>query len=70
MGELNEYAGCKIERTSESMKFTQPVLLQSFKDEFAFPNYTFNTSAIQGQVLQAIQEGEEVSPEVQREYRG
>ena len=46
------------------------MLLQSFKDEFALPNYTFETPAIQGQVLQAVKEGEDVSPEVQREYRG
>ena len=26
--------GCKIERTDSSIKFTQPVLLQSFEDEF------------------------------------
>ena len=68
--ELYEHVGCKIEKTSDSMKFTQPVLLQSFKDEFALPNYTFDTPAIQGQVLEAVKEGEEVSPEVQREYRG
>ena len=60
VGELNEYVGCKIERTNDSMKFTQPVLLQSFKDEFALPNYTFDTPAIQGQVLRAVKE-EEVS---------
>ena len=46
------------------------MLLQSFKDEFSLPNYTFDIPAIQGQVLQAVKEGEEVSPEVQREYRG
>ena len=39
---------------NDSMKITQPVLLQSFKDEFALPNYTFDTPAIQGQVLQAV----------------
>ena len=35
-GELNEYVGCKIiKNTSEKwLKFTQPVLTQSFKDEF------------------------------------
>ena len=34
-GELNEYVGCKITRPNkDSLKFTQPVLLQSFEDEY------------------------------------
>jgi hypothetical protein len=34
--EMNEYVGCKIERDLEepSLRMTQPVLLQSFEDEF------------------------------------
>jgi hypothetical protein len=34
--EMNEYVGCKIERDPEepSLRITQPVLLQSFEDEF------------------------------------
>jgi hypothetical protein len=36
VGEMNEYVGCKIERDLEapSLCMTQPVLLQSFEDEF------------------------------------
>jgi hypothetical protein len=26
--------GCKIDRNEDSVKFTQPVLIQSFEDEF------------------------------------
>jgi hypothetical protein len=35
-GEVKEFVGCKIDydRKNKSMKLTQPVLLQSFKDEF------------------------------------
>jgi hypothetical protein len=35
-GELKEYVGCKIDHDREArrLKITQPVLLQSFKDEF------------------------------------
>ena len=35
-GELSEYVGCKIDhdKLRHTLKFTQPVLLQSFKDEF------------------------------------
>jgi hypothetical protein len=52
MGELNEYVGCKIDRDEDSVKFTQPVLIQSYEDEF-YLNKTRQvfTSAEQGKVL-------------------
>ena len=36
VGEVKEYVGCKIDRNARerSIKITQPVLLQSFMDEF------------------------------------
>jgi hypothetical protein len=36
VGEMNKYVGCKIERDLEEplLRMTQPVLLQSFEDEF------------------------------------
>ena len=36
VGVLNEYIGCKLDwnREQGSMKVTQPILLQSLKDEF------------------------------------
>ena len=36
VGKLNEYVGCKINFNQEEgwIKLTQPVLLQSFEDEF------------------------------------
>jgi hypothetical protein len=34
IGELTEYMGCKIERTDDYVKYTQPVLLKSFVDGF------------------------------------
>jgi len=34
VGELNEYVECKIKQTDSTIRFTQPVLLQSFGDEF------------------------------------
>jgi hypothetical protein len=34
LGELNEYGGCKIDINEDSVRFTQPVLLQSYEDEF------------------------------------
>ena len=34
VGELKEYIGCKLDRTNDSIKITQPVLMQSYTDEF------------------------------------
>jgi hypothetical protein len=31
---LNEYVGCKIDKGEDFVKFTQPVLLQSYEDGF------------------------------------
>jgi hypothetical protein len=33
-----EYIGCKIDRKKNLMKLTQPVLIQSFEDEFDLSN--------------------------------
>eukprot|EP00957_Ditylum_brightwellii_P169271 12883421-Ditylum_brightwellii.AAC.1 len=40
VGEVNEYVGCKIERDKKEKSFTfaQPVLIQSFNDEFELSN--------------------------------
>jgi hypothetical protein len=36
---MNEYVGCKRERNKKErwIRFTQPVLLQSYTDEFSIP---------------------------------
>ena len=34
LGELKEYVGCKVERTERFIRFTQPVKIQRFIDEF------------------------------------
>jgi hypothetical protein len=40
LGNMDEYVGCRLERNVEErwIKFTQPVQLQSFKDEFGLPD--------------------------------
>jgi hypothetical protein len=40
VGELNEYVGCKVEYNRDEgwMRMTQPVLIQSFEDEFELPS--------------------------------
>ena len=69
IGELNEYVGCKIERTEDSFKLTQPVLLQSYQDEFKIPNSeTPRTPAAPKEVLQKTEEMY-LTPEEQKTYR-
>ena len=58
LGELEEYVGCKIEHNKEEgwMCLTQPVLLQSYADEFNLPDdKEFVTPAVPGQVLQGVE---------------
>jgi hypothetical protein len=38
VGEMKEYIGCKIDRKGGQLKLAQPLLLQSFIDEFDLPN--------------------------------
>ena len=53
VGELQEYVGCKVEynKVNGTMKLTQPVLVQSFADEFELPTKEFTTPMAPGQVL-------------------
>jgi hypothetical protein len=72
VGELKEYIGCKIEHNKEKrfMKLTQPVLLQSFEDEFNLPDgRTPNTPAEPGSVLKSGKEEDCISSREQKIYR-
>ena len=62
VGEVREYVGCKIDRDwkNGSMKFTQPVMLQSFKDEFETSDRKPNTPAEAGTVLAKSSESAKV----------
>jgi hypothetical protein len=54
VGELDEYVGCKVERNfvDNTIKLTQPVMLQSFIDEFELPiGKAPNTPATPGDAL-------------------
>jgi hypothetical protein len=52
IGELTEYVGCKVERTKDYVRFTQPVLLQSYVDEFSIESgRSVRTPAESGKVL-------------------
>jgi hypothetical protein len=60
--DIKEYVGCKIERTNNSLKFTQPVLMQSYKDKFELSKKSYKTPAPAGSVLEAGKKEEALSP--------
>jgi hypothetical protein len=51
LGRLKEYVGCKIDCNEEKIKIMQPVLIQSFIDEFALPGELPVTPALHGDQL-------------------
>ncbi len=61
-GDINEYVGCKIERTKNLLKFTQPVLMQSYHDKFDLPKKNYRTPAPARLVLVAGKKEEALSP--------
>ncbi len=68
-GDLEEYVGCRIERTANSLKFTQPVLIQSYSDKFEMPTRIYKTPAQVGSVLVAGKKVEALNPAMQKKYR-
>ena len=70
IGELQEYVGCKIvhDRAERSVKITQPVLLQSFTDEFVLGSTKHETPATAGEVLRKGDEKDFVSLENMSKY--
>ena len=68
-GEMKEYVGCKIVRKGRELKFTQPVLLQSFSDEFPLPKRSFTTPVAAGTVLVPGEPGEILLGMEQTKYR-
>ena len=71
VGKMVEYVGCKVELNEDtrSIKLTQPVLLQSFQDEFQLPNRNYDTPAEPKKQLRKTIEGQEVGAEEQTKYR-
>ena len=71
VGKLTEYVGCKLDCNSETrtIKFTQPVQIRSFSDEFELPSSAYKTPAEPGKVLEPCEDGQEVSVDEQSKYR-
>lgn len=72
VGEVNECVGCKIDCKPEigELRPTQPVLLQSFANEFDLPEgAASNTPAMPGGVLCRGEPAEEIQPKALTECR-
>ena len=74
IGEMREYVGCKIDRNyvNRTVKFTQPVMVQSFRDEFDIEDAMKRppvTPAEPGSVLLPAQPENYVSSAKQSYYR-
>jgi hypothetical protein len=69
-GEMMEYVGCQIEhdRKNRWMRMTQPVMVQSFKDEFELPDEAPLLPAPPGEVLTRIA-GEPLDAKQSSKYR-
>jgi len=50
------------------LTFTQPILLQSYTDEFELPMKEYSTPAIPGSVLPAVENGKELPGARQTKY--
>ena len=72
VGNMDEYVGCKVDRNFEdgTIKFTQPVMIQSFSDEFELPEGKApNTPATPGQFLVKGDDATNLKQEQQTKYR-
>ena len=71
LGTLEEYVGCKIDidRENRSMRFTQPVLLQSYQDEFKLPDLSPVTPLEAGRVLVKCEVADRLPDSEQSVYR-
>ena len=60
IGEVKEYVGCKIDKDVKDniFKFTQPVMIQSFRDEFELEYQdTSNTSRSRNSIGEGRRQG-------------
>jgi hypothetical protein len=70
IGGIEEYVRKKVEIDCEIIKLTQPVLIQSVKDEFEISDGEYpNNSGVPGSVLAAIIGDEELGEKDMKTYR-
>ena len=67
---MNEYVGCKIIRIGKSaFKITQPVIIQSFSEEFDLPKHGCPTPARMGNMSTKADESDLLGPREHTKYR-
>ena len=71
VGEFEEYVGCQVIRENNKLKLTQPVLIQSFADEFEIEEeISAETPGAPGAVLTPVEnEIDAVKTEIQTKFR-
>jgi hypothetical protein len=69
IGEMREYVGCKIDRKVGEMKLTQPVIIQSLRDEFNVKEFDYKTPAAPGTSIPPCPEGLQVEKNKQSIFR-
>jgi Reverse transcriptase (RNA-dependent DNA polymerase)/Zinc knuckle len=71
IGFVKEYVGCQISMNSndKTVKFTQPILIQSLIDEFGAGDKQVSTPATAGQTLQAGAPEDEINVKEKRKYQ-
>ncbi len=72
IGDLSKYIGCKIDRdrNKNSIRFTQPVLVQSLEDEYELPTGTPpQTPAKPGTTMTKHEDKDKLSKEMHTKYR-
>ena len=71
IGNMDKYVGCKLNRNHEqrSLKFTQPVMIQSFSDEFDVENTGQSVPATAGQILARCDPDSGMTKTMQKKYR-
>ena len=67
--ELDEYVGCRLTRTKGEIKFTQDVLVQSFKDGFDLSMKNYVTPAKPGNILTKGDPNSAVDAKIQTYFR-
>ena len=68
--ELTEFVGCKLERSARQLRIMQPVLMQSFADEFNLPEGSAPTTPAEpGSVLMKARDDKAVDRTAQLMYR-
>ena len=70
IGEIEEFVGCKIERNGNSVRLMQPIITQSFVDEFKIGSVKRVMPGDPGTIIQKPAESDEKLPDkMQSKYR-